>query len=50
MSKERLHGLSLATLGEWALFTYGALLLVQIALAFILLVLFVWTFPTTLTD
>lgn len=44
-NKEPSRRLKLATLGEWAILTYGALLLVQVVLAFILLVLFAWTPP-----
>jgi hypothetical protein len=50
MSKERARRLKLATLGEWAILTYGALLLMQIVLAFILLVLFALTAPARFGD
>lgn len=39
-----------ASLGEWAVMTYGALLLVQIVLVFILLVLFAWNPPAGFGD
>jgi fatty acid desaturase len=44
-SRERSRHLSFATLCEWALIAYGALLLIQIVLAFLLLVMFVWVSP-----
>ena len=50
MSSERYGRLSLATLCEWALIAYGALLLAQIVLAFVLSILFVWTSHAALTD
>jgi hypothetical protein len=50
VNKEPARRLKLATLGEWALVTYGALLLIQIVLAFILLVLFTLTPPAGFGD
>jgi hypothetical protein len=50
MSKAARRRLKLATLGEWAIMTYGALLLIQIVLAFILLVLFAWAPPAGFND
>jgi hypothetical protein len=50
MNRERYSPLSLATLCEWALIAYGALLLAQIVLAFVLSILFVWTSPATPID
>jgi len=40
INKAHWRRLTLATLGEWAIMTYGALLLIQIVVVFILLVFF----------
>lgn len=50
INSESSRPLSFATLCEWALIAYGALLLFQVVLAFILSVLFVWTFSAALPD
>lgn len=46
------HGrrLKLATLGEWAIMSYGALLLIQFVVVFILLVLFALNPPSNFSD
>ncbi len=50
ISKAQRRRLKLATLCEWAIISYGALLLIQIVLALILLVLFAWTPPHNFGD
>lgn len=50
MSREHPRRLSLATLCEWALIAYGALLLAQIVLAFVLSILLIWTSHAAPTD
>jgi len=42
--------LKLATLGEWAIMSYGALLLIQIVVVIILLVFFAASPPTGFGD